>query len=108
MVKLVTLLQKCIGCDMKEVSGRPDPKHISTSFVDRQNWSVPTSIRRYTRLRNGFSRKVENHAAAVAINYFAYNFIQIHRYTPRVSGHGRRRNGSGVECRRFGSPLGSL
>ncbi len=63
---------------MKEVSGRPDPKHISTSFVDRQNWSVPTSIRRYTRLRNGFSRKMENHAAATALNYFAYNFVKIH------------------------------
>lgn len=75
---------KCIGCQMKEVSGRPDPKHVSTSFVERQNWSVRTSLRRYTRLSNGFSRKLENHAAAVALNYFAYNFIKIHR-TLRVS-----------------------
>jgi IS1 family transposase len=70
---------KCIGCDMKEVSGRPDPKHVSTSFVERQNWSVRTSMRRYTRLSNGFSRKMENHAAATALNYFSYNFIKIHR-----------------------------
>ena len=70
---------KCIGCDMKEVSGRPDPKHVSTSFVERQNWSVRTSMRRYTRLSNAFSRKLENHAAATALNYFAYNFIKIHR-----------------------------
>jgi IS1 family transposase len=70
---------KCIGCEMKEVSGRPDPKHVSTSFVERQNWSVRTSMRRYTRLSNGFSRKLENHAAATALNYFAYNFIKIHR-----------------------------
>jgi len=75
---------KCIGCDMKEVSGRPDPKHVSTSFVERQNWSVRTSMRRYTRLSNGFSRKMENHAAATALNYFAYNFIKIHR-TLRMS-----------------------
>jgi hypothetical protein len=64
---------------MKEVSGRPDSKHLSTSFVERQNWTVRTTLRRYTGLSNGFSRKVENHAAAVALNYFAYNFIKIHR-----------------------------
>jgi hypothetical protein len=52
--------------------------------VERQNWSVRTSMRRYTRLSNGFSRKIQNHAAAVALNYFAYNFIRIHR-TLRVS-----------------------
>jgi IS1 family transposase len=75
---------KCIGCEMKEVSGRPDPKHVSTSFVERQNWTVRTTMRRYTRLSNGFSRKLENHAAATALNYFAYNFIKIHR-TLRVS-----------------------
>jgi hypothetical protein len=57
---------------MKEVSGRPDPKHVSTSFVERQNWTVRCTIRRYTRLSNGFSRKMENHAAATALNYFAY------------------------------------
>jgi hypothetical protein len=70
---------KCVSCEPKVVSGNPDIKHISTSFVERHNWSVRTSMRRYTRLSNGFSSKVENHAAAVALNYFAYNFIQIHR-----------------------------
>lgn len=70
---------KCVSCDAKVVSGSPDVKHISTSFVERHNWSVRTSKRRYTRLSNGFSRKVDNHAASVALNYFAYNFIQIHR-----------------------------
>jgi hypothetical protein len=64
---------------MKEMNGRPDPKHVYTSFVERQNWSVRTSMRRYTRLSNGFSRKLRNHAAATALNYFAYNFIKIHR-----------------------------
>jgi IS1 family transposase len=70
---------KCIGCEMKAVSGDPDPKHVSTSFVECQNWSVRTSMRRYTRLSNGFGCKLENHAAATALNYFAYNFIKIHR-----------------------------
>jgi hypothetical protein len=64
--------------------GKPDPKHISTSYVERQNWTVRTNMRRYTRLSNGFSRKIENHMAAVALNYFAYNFIKIHR-TLRVT-----------------------
>lgn len=69
---------QCIGTIPTVVSGRPDPSHISTSFVERQNWTVRTTMRRYTRLSNGFSRKIENHMAAVAINYFAYNFIKIH------------------------------
>lgn len=60
------------------MSGNPERKHISTSYVERQNWTVRTKMRRYTRLSNGFSRKAVNHAAAVALNYFAYNFIQIH------------------------------
>ena len=57
---------------------------ISTSFVERQHWTIRTTMRRYTRLSNGFSRKLENHAAATALNYFAYNFIKIHR-TLRMS-----------------------
>jgi IS1 family transposase len=75
---------ECIGCRSAAITGNPDPKHISTSFVERQNWSVRTAMRRYTRLSNGFSRKIQNHSAAVALNYFAYNFIKIHR-TLRVS-----------------------
>jgi hypothetical protein len=78
----------CIGAILQPVTGRPDPDHISTSFVERQNWTVRTTMRRYTRLSNGFSRKVENHMAAVALNYFAYNFIKIHstlRMTPAMA-----------------------
>jgi hypothetical protein len=59
--------------------GTPDEQHISTSFVERQNLSVRMTNRRYTRLTNGFSKKIENHAASVALGYFAYNFIKIHR-----------------------------
>jgi IS1 family transposase len=70
---------QCIGVEMREVSGNCDPAHVNTSFVERQNWTVRGRMRRYTRLSNGFSRKATNHAAAVALNYFAYNFIQIHK-----------------------------
>jgi hypothetical protein len=69
----------CLGCTPQIVSGDPDPAHISTSFAERQNWTARTHMRRYTRLSNGFSRKFQNHAAAVALNYFAYNFVRIHR-----------------------------
>jgi len=75
---------QCIGTRVIPIIGRPAPKHLSTSSVERHNWSVRTVMRRYTRLSNGFSRKIENHAAAVALNYFAYNFIRIHR-TLRVT-----------------------
>lgn len=64
--------------------GDPDPKHISTSYVKRHNLSVRMTIRRFTRLTNAFSKKIENHCAVVALGYFAYNFIKIHR-TLRVT-----------------------
>jgi len=70
---------QCIGIEERRVCGNPDPEHVSTSYIERQNWTVRTKMRRYTRLSNGFSRKLRNHAAATALNYFAYNFIQIHR-----------------------------
>ena len=57
----------------------PDPWHVSSSYIERQNLSARMMMRRYTRLTNAFSKKIENHSAAVALNYFAYNFIRIHR-----------------------------
>ncbi|HEY5030767.1 MAG TPA: IS1 family transposase [Candidatus Angelobacter sp.] len=69
----------CIGCDMKVVSGNPDPKHVSTSYVERQNLTMRMGMRRFTRLTNGFSKKIENHIAAVAIHFIHYNFARIHR-----------------------------
>src|SRR5947209_9278155 len=70
---------KCIGCDMKVVSGDPDPKHVSTSFVERQNLTMRMHMRRFTRLTNGHSKKIDNHRHAVALHYMYYNFCRIHQ-----------------------------
>lgn len=78
----------CIGCDMKVVSGDPDPKHVSTSYVERQDLTMRMGMRRFTRLTNGFSKKAENHAAMVAIHFMYYNFGRIHktlRVTPAMA-----------------------
>jgi IS1 family transposase len=69
----------CTGAERIIRLGDPDPKHISTSFVERHNLSIRMTVRRFTRLTNAFSKKIENHCAAVALGYFAYNFIKIHR-----------------------------
>lgn len=79
---------ECTGCERKPIMGNPDPKHISTSFVERQNLTARMMVRRLTRLTNAFSKKLENHTAAMALYYFAYNFIKIHgtlRCTPAMA-----------------------
>lgn len=69
---------KCIGCETQDVLGSPDPKHISTSYIERQNLTMRMSMRRFTRLTNAFSKKIENHSAAVALYLMYYNFGRKH------------------------------
>ncbi len=69
----------CTGTRTKVRLGNPDPAKISTSYVERQNLTMRMSMRRFTRLTNGFSKKVENHAAAVAIHFMHYNFARPHK-----------------------------
>jgi len=64
--------------------GRPDPRHISTSYVERQNLTIRMAIRRFTRLTNAFSKKLDNHKAACALHFAYYNFCRIHK-TLRVT-----------------------
>jgi IS1 family transposase len=78
---------ECVGVERKTIMGRPEPEHISTSYVERQNLSMRMGIRRFTRLTNGFSKKVENHAYMVALYFMHYNFAKIHgtlRVTPAM------------------------
>ncbi len=79
---------KCLGLKCDAITGNPDPKHISTSYVERQNLTMRMHLRRFTRLTNGFSKKAENHAHAVAIHFMWYNFVKVHqtlRMTPAMA-----------------------
>lgn len=70
---------ECIGCETNIVSGDPFPPMISTSYVERQNLTMRMNMRRFTRLTNGFSKKLENHMHAIALNNMYYNFVRIHQ-----------------------------
>ena len=80
---------KCLGAIPDNIQGSPDPAYVSTSYAERQNLTMRMNMRRFTRLTNGFSKKVENHAHAIALYFMHYNFIRIHktlRVTPAMEG----------------------
>jgi len=77
----------CTSCQSQPIMGSPDPKHISTSYVERQNLTMRMCMRRFTRLTNSHSKKVENLAYAVALYFMYYNFARVHetiRCTPAM------------------------
>ena len=79
---------KCVGANRLRVEGKPDKRHISTSFVERQNLNIRMGLRRFTRLTNAFSKKIDNHIHALAIYFMYYNFVRIHqtlRVTPAMA-----------------------
>ena len=85
------------------LTGNPDPEHVSTSYVERQNLTMRMSMRRFTRLTNGHSKKVENHAAAVAVHFAYYNFCRVHMSLGKdENGKGRTpAMAAGIETRKL-------
>jgi hypothetical protein len=78
---------ECMGCRTIPISGDPRVEHVSTSFVERQNLTMRMQMRRFTRLTNAFSKKIENHAHAIALHFTRYNFCRVHqtlRITPAM------------------------
>ena len=69
----------CVGAEKKVIMGSPDPQHISTSFAERANLTMRMHMRRFTRLTNAFSKKLENHVCAISLHTMFYNFVRVHQ-----------------------------
>jgi IS1 family transposase len=85
---------ECVGTRTEVIEGEPDPDHISTSFAERQNLTMRMRMRRFTRLTNGFSKKIQNHEHSIAIYSMHYNFVRRHqslRVTPAMAAGVERR-----------------
>lgn len=76
--------EKYVGAERRVIAGKPDYKHISTSMIERQNLTMRMQMRRFTRKTNAFSKKMDNHCYAIALNFVYYNFVRIHK-TLRVT-----------------------
>jgi IS1 family transposase len=86
----------CTGCEKKAKIGNPDMQHVSTSYVERQNLTMRMGMRRFTRLTNAFSKKIENHGHAVSLYFMHYNFCRTHmtlKQTPAMA--------AGIETRKW-------
>jgi len=93
---------QCIGAKTQKITGNPDPDHISTGYAERANLTMRMHMRRFTRLTNAFSKKVDNHKAAIALHFMHYNFAQVHkmlRVTPAMEA-----GVSEIPAGRFGRP----
>jgi len=78
---------ECTGIKKVAICGEPDKSLVSTSYIERQNLTMRMSMRRFTRLTNAFSKKIENHMAAISLHYMHYNFARVHqtlRVTPAM------------------------
>ena len=79
---------ECTGIIKRKIEGNPDPAAVSTSYVERNTLTIRMAIRRFTRLTNAFSKKIENHTCSVALHFMHYNFCRIHgslRVTPAMA-----------------------
>ena len=88
---------KCVGCTSETIAGTPDPQHVSTSYVERSNLTIRTTNRRFTRLTNGFSKRLMAHRHNLALVMMSYNFCTRHgtlKTTPAIA--------AGIELNKWG------